>query len=102
MSRFVEQSKPRRSPPVAKVADNLAEAIESILTRHAERYARARPELMLDRDIRAKYFPGVSRAHYWALTKRPDFPKATVVSPKIKMRRPAEIETWLAEQPQAA
>jgi predicted DNA-binding transcriptional regulator AlpA len=102
MSRLVEQSKPRRSPPVAKAADTLAEAIEGILTRHAERYANTRPEMMLDRDIRARYFPGLSRTTYWQLTKRPDFPKAAVVSPKVRLRKRVEIERWLAEQPEAA
>jgi hypothetical protein len=131
MSQLVEQDKPRRSPAVAKAeavanmkaalagkqarqrgnpwvppveatTTDLAAAIESILTKHAERYANTNPEWLLDRDIRKRYFPGLSRSTYWQITKRPDYPKATVVSPKVRLRKRVEIERGLAEQPQAA
>ena len=82
--------------------ENMAEALRRIAEQHAEHYVNVRPELMRDTEIRSEYFGGISRSHYWALTKRPDFPKAIILSPKIKLRRRSEIEAWLSAQPIAA
>ena len=49
-----------------------------------------------------EYFGGCSRAHYWKVTKKPDFPKARQISPRIRVRNRFEIEEWLAEQPEVA
>jgi predicted DNA-binding transcriptional regulator AlpA len=79
-------------------AANLVAALDRLMAQHAATAARERPEMMLDRDIRAEYFGGISRSTYWAITKRDDFPKAIEVSHKVKLRRRSEIEAWLSER----
>jgi predicted DNA-binding transcriptional regulator AlpA len=85
-----------------EMVSNLVEALNRLMAHHAQAAARDRPELMRDRDIRREFFGNCSRTQYWAIAKRPDFPKAIEVTPRIKLRRRSEIEAWLAEQPVVA
>jgi hypothetical protein len=85
------------------IAANIAEAIDRLAEQHATAAAkRQKSEWVRDRQIKDEYFPNISRTAYWLLTKRAGFPKARAVSPRIKLRKRAEIEAWIAQQPEVA
>jgi predicted DNA-binding transcriptional regulator AlpA len=90
----------RRGLPAAKAAASLAETLERVLAEHVTRAEQSKPELMLDRDVRLQYFPGVGRSTYWQLAKQPDFPRPIVLGPKLKLRKRSEIEAWLLARQQ--
>jgi predicted DNA-binding transcriptional regulator AlpA len=104
MSIPIEQRSPWDSPATAKAkaTENLAAALARVMAEHAVNYTTGPPELLRDRDVRQIFFPGISRSHFWELTKQAGFPAAIKVSPHITMRRRADIERWLADREQAA
>jgi hypothetical protein len=99
------RSRPAPHPPssgASQLQDGLAEALDRLLAHHARASERDRPPLMRDRDIRREYFGDCSRTQFWSISKMPGFPRAIEVTPRIKLRRRAEIERWLSEQPEVA
>ena len=55
------------------------------------------PEFMSDPEIRRRFFGGMSRSSYWALSRQPGFPQAfSPHGPRgIKLRKVREIREWL-------